>query len=123
MTDQNHPSAATSAANPFFEDWTGAFQVPPFGRITPEHFTPAFDRAFAEHDAEIAAIAGDAATPTFQNTIEAMERSGRPACPDQGVLWGAAGRHHQRCAAGGGAGVSPARAPPLERHPAQRAAV
>jgi peptidyl-dipeptidase Dcp len=78
MTDQNHPSAGASAANPFFEDWTGAFRVPPFGRIKPEHFGPAFDRAFAEHDAEIAAIAGSAQTPSFDNTVVAMEQSGRP---------------------------------------------
>src|SRR3954451_1349954 len=78
MTDQNHPSAGASAANPFFEDWAGAFQVPLLGRIKPEHFGPAFDRAFAEHDAEIAAIAGSAETPSFGNTVVAMEQSGRP---------------------------------------------
>src|SRR3954453_16536591 len=78
MTDQNHPSAATSAANPFFEDWTGAFRVPPFGRIKPEHFRPAFDPAFAEHDAEIAAVAGSVEIPSFDNTVVAMEQSGRP---------------------------------------------
>src|SRR2546430_10382622 len=63
--------------NPLLEGWTGPFAVPPFGRVAPEHFMPAFDRAFAEHDGEIAAIAGEAAAPSFQNTIEAMERSGR----------------------------------------------
>src|SRR3954467_11928062 len=78
MTDQNHPSADLSATNPFFEDWKGAFGVPPFGRIKPEHFGPAFDRSFAEHDAEIAAIAGSAETPSFDNTVVAMEQSGRP---------------------------------------------
>src|SRR5689334_20660770 len=67
----------TTTENPLLEDWRGPFGVPPFGRIAPEHFMPAFDRAFAEHDAEIAAIAGDASAPTFQNTIEAMERCGR----------------------------------------------
>jgi len=70
----NDQTATTN--NPLLEDWTDAFGVPPFSRITPEHFTPAFDRAFAEHDAEIAAIAGEAAAPSFQNTIEAMERAG-----------------------------------------------
>src|SRR5262245_66332780 len=63
--------------NPLLEEWRGSFGVPPFGRINPDHFIPAYDRAFSEHDAEIAAIAGDAAAPTFQNTIEAMERAGR----------------------------------------------
>jgi peptidyl-dipeptidase Dcp len=71
----NDQTATTD--NPLLEDWTGPFGVPPFSRITPEHFTPAFDRAFAQHDAEIAGIAGDAAAPTFVNTIEALERAGR----------------------------------------------
>src|SRR6516225_3968350 len=63
--------------NPFFEPWTTPFGLPPFDRICPEHFPPAFDRATAEHSAEIAAITGSAAAPTFANTIEALERSGR----------------------------------------------
>jgi len=63
--------------NPFFETWTTPFGLPPFDRIRPEHFPPAFDRGMAEHLAEIQAIAGSAAAPTFANTIEAMERAGR----------------------------------------------
>jgi peptidyl-dipeptidase Dcp len=77
MTAQNHPSADADAGNPFFEDWSGPFGVPPLARIAPEHFRPAFDRAFAEHDAEIAAIAGTAERPTFDNTIVALELAGR----------------------------------------------
>jgi peptidyl-dipeptidase Dcp len=42
-----------------------------------EHFLPAFNRAFAGHVREIEAIAGDRAKPTFENTIEALERAGR----------------------------------------------
>ena len=63
--------------NPFFEIWSTPFGLPPFDRIRAEHFPPAFDRAMAEHNAEIAAITGSAAPPTFANTIEALERSGR----------------------------------------------
>jgi len=63
--------------NPFFQPWTTPFGLPPFDRIRPEHFPPAFDSAMAEHNAEIAAITGSAAAPTFANTIEALERSGR----------------------------------------------
>ncbi len=63
--------------NPFFETWSTPFGLPPFDRILPEHFPPAFDRAMADHNAEIAAITGSAAAPTFANTIEALERSGR----------------------------------------------
>jgi peptidyl-dipeptidase Dcp len=63
--------------NPFFETWNTPFELPPFERIGPEHFPPAFDRGMAEQEAEVAAIAGSAAAPDFANTIEALERSGR----------------------------------------------
>ena len=63
--------------NPFFETWTTPFGLPPFDRIRPEHFPPGFDRGMAEQLAEIEAIAEAAETPSFANTIEAMERSGR----------------------------------------------
>jgi peptidyl-dipeptidase Dcp len=63
--------------NPFFETWTTPFGLPPFDRIRPEHFPPGFDRAMAEHNAEIAAITDSAAAPTLANTIEALDRSGR----------------------------------------------
>jgi peptidyl-dipeptidase Dcp len=65
------------SANPFFEDWTGPFGLPPFARLRPEHFPEAFARGIAEHEAEIAAIAGAAEPPTFANTVAALERSGR----------------------------------------------
>jgi peptidyl-dipeptidase Dcp len=68
--------APEPTGNPFFEAWTTADEVPPFDRIKPEHFRPAYARALAEHEAEIAAIAADTAGPTFANTIEAMELSG-----------------------------------------------
>src|SRR5882672_396494 len=63
--------------NPFFEAWTTPFGLPPFDRIRPEHFPPAFDRGMTEHNAEIAAITSGAAPPSFAHTIEALERSGR----------------------------------------------
>jgi peptidyl-dipeptidase Dcp len=62
--------------NPFFEYWTTPFELPPFERIRPEHFPPAFDRGMDEHAAEIAAIAGSDKAPDFAETIEAIERSG-----------------------------------------------
>ncbi|HYH39579.1 MAG TPA: M3 family metallopeptidase [Azospirillum sp.] len=63
--------------NPFFEAWTTPFGLPPFDRIRPEHFLPAFERAMAENLAEIEAIAGQTEPPTFANTVEALERSSR----------------------------------------------
>ncbi|MEW6449507.1 MAG: M3 family metallopeptidase [Pseudomonadota bacterium] len=70
-------AAATGGDNPFFKDWTGPFGVPEFSRVKSEHFVPAYERAFAEHMAEVEAIANDPAPPTFENTILAYEEAGR----------------------------------------------
>src|SRR5262252_8207004 len=63
--------------NPFFEIWSTPFGVPPFDRIRPEHFPPAFDQGMEQHLTEISAITGSAELPSFANTIETLERSGR----------------------------------------------
>jgi len=62
--------------NPLLTKWTTPFGLPPFGRIEPEHFRPAFAAAFKAHKAEVAAIAGQTSRPTFANTIAAMEKTG-----------------------------------------------
>ncbi|CAN7360770.1 M3 family metallopeptidase [Devosia sp. LjRoot3] len=62
--------------NPFFEEWATPFGVPPFAEIKTEHFKPAYEAALKAHEAEIAAIVGDANAPSFENTIVALERSG-----------------------------------------------
>lgn len=64
-------------SNPLLAPWTTPFGVPPFDRIRPEHFVPAFDHAMRSHLDEIAAIGPDPTPPDFANTIEAMQRSGR----------------------------------------------
>ena len=79
--------------NPFFAAWTSADAVPPFDRIRPEHFRPAYKRALAEHEAEIAAIAIDPAPPSFANTIETMEASGRALTRVANVFHVLAGAH------------------------------
>src|SRR5215469_3918519 len=65
------------AANPLLANWDTPFGSPPWKLIAVEHFRPAFDAALAEHLREIAAIAGDPAEPSFDNTVAALERSGR----------------------------------------------
>ncbi len=65
------------SSNPLLQTWTTPFQVPPFDLIRPEHFAPAFDQAMREHLAETAAIGADPAPPSFANTVEALQRSGR----------------------------------------------
>jgi peptidyl-dipeptidase Dcp len=63
--------------NPLLAPWLTPHQTPPFAEIAPEHFMPAFERAFADHAAEIAAITHDPSVPDFDNTITALERSGK----------------------------------------------
>jgi peptidyl-dipeptidase Dcp len=72
-------TAATSQAkaNPLLRAWQTPFETPPFSEIAPEHFLPAFEQAFADHAAEVAAIEHDPSTPDFANTITALERSGK----------------------------------------------
>jgi peptidyl-dipeptidase Dcp len=70
-------AAVTALDNPLLTAWTTPFETPPFAAIAPEHFLPAFERAFADHSAEIAAITHDPAAPDFDNTITALERSAK----------------------------------------------
>jgi len=74
-------SAATQTpagvGNPLLEAWQTPFETPPFERILPAHFPPAYRAAFAAHDAEIEAIKANTDEPTFENTVAALERSGR----------------------------------------------
>lgn len=65
-----------AASNPFFTEFKTPFGVPPFDRIKPEHFMPAFDKGIADQKAEIEAIVKNREAPTFANTLEALDRSG-----------------------------------------------
>src|SRR6056297_1459848 len=69
--------AAETDKNPFFEISTLPNQMPPFDRITDLHFVPGMERGMEEHLGEIETIASNPEPPTFDNTIVAMERSGR----------------------------------------------
>src|SRR3978361_2412970 len=70
-------AAARAQINPLIQPWQTPFETPPFAEISPEHFLPAFERAFADHAAEVAAITHDPSAPDFSNTITALERSGK----------------------------------------------
>ncbi|MFN3616048.1 MAG: M3 family metallopeptidase, partial [Rubrimonas sp.] len=63
--------------NPLLQEWTGPFALPPFAAIRPGHFMPAFDAALDRAAAEREAVATDPAEPDFDNTVAALERSGR----------------------------------------------
>jgi peptidyl-dipeptidase Dcp len=71
MTD-----AAATPANPLLAPTPLPYDLPPYGDIRPEHYLPAFEAAFAEHLDEVARITAAGSDPTFENTVEALERSG-----------------------------------------------
>ena len=62
--------------NPFYMESTLYMKYPPFDKVRNEHYAPAFEKGMKEHMAEIEAIANSAESPTFKNTILAMETSG-----------------------------------------------
>ena len=64
--------------NPLLAEWTAPFGLAPFDAIRDEDFAPALDAALAEARAEVATIAENPAPPTFANTVEALEASGKP---------------------------------------------
>src|SRR3954470_20928142 len=78
MSDARQTAAPVQAPdNPLLKPWQTPFETPPFDDIVPEHFLPAFEQAFADHSAEIAAITHDPSAPDFANTVTALERSGK----------------------------------------------
>ncbi|HEV7409725.1 MAG TPA: M3 family metallopeptidase [Bradyrhizobium sp.] len=88
MSDVLESTATVSASgNPLLKPWRTPFETPPFTEIEPAHFMPAFEQAFADHAAEIAAITTDPAPPDFNNTITALERSGKLLSKVAGVFY------------------------------------
>ena len=76
------PAAASAnttlpASNPFAQASTLPLQAPPFDRIKSTDYAPALLAGMAQQRAEINAITRARSAPTFENTIAAMERSGR----------------------------------------------
>lgn len=70
-------SAHSMNDNPLLAESTLPFNYPHFDLLKVEHYAPAFDAGMAQQKQEVDAIASNPATPTFENTIVALERSGR----------------------------------------------
>ncbi len=66
---------ADASVNPLLGEFNTPHQTPPFAEIKPEHYIPAFREGLAQARAEIEAIVSNTAAPTFENTVEALERS------------------------------------------------
>ena len=82
---------AAKASNPFFTDSPLPLHYPQFDKIKDSDFAPAFDAGMAAQLKEIAAIADNSAAPTFDNTILAMEKSGRTLDRAQTVFYNLVG--------------------------------
>jgi peptidyl-dipeptidase Dcp len=70
-------TAPFGPSNPFYAASTLPYQAPPFDKIKDSDYQPAMEAGMAEQLKEIEAIANDPAPPTFENTLVAMEKSGR----------------------------------------------
>jgi len=76
--DRSESTLATEAQNPLLARWTGPYNgVPPLDQVKVAHFRPALEAAMAENLREVEAIASNSAAPDFQNTIAALERTGK----------------------------------------------
>ena len=62
--------------NPFFAEWDTPYGIPDFGQIKEEHYIPAIEEGIRQQEAEIAAIISNTEAPTFENVVEAYEKSG-----------------------------------------------
>ena len=69
--------SAEPASNPFLAPSDLPYGLPPFADIRIEHYRPAFEAGVREQLDEVEAVVTDPAEPTFENTLEALERSGR----------------------------------------------
>lgn len=71
---RNQPEA--DSTNPFFSEYNTPFNVPPFEKIMAKHYMPAIDKGIAEARKEIEALIKNKQEPTFENTIEQLDKGG-----------------------------------------------
>ena len=71
------PVAADIENNPLLADWTTPFEIPPFSEFTAEDYTPALEVGITELRADIEAITSNEEAPGFDNTIVALDLSGK----------------------------------------------
>lgn len=76
MGCKDEVTSNNESTNPFFEAYNTPYQVPPFDKITDEHYKPAILEGIKQQQAEIDAIIAINEAPTWENTILAMEVSG-----------------------------------------------
>jgi peptidyl-dipeptidase Dcp len=70
------PVAQEDNNNPFFAAYNTPFEVPPFEKILAKHYMPAFTKGMADGRADLKNITNNKSIPTYQNTIEALDKAG-----------------------------------------------
>jgi len=80
-------TACTQRENPFLEDWTTPYGIPPFDKIAVEDYLPAIQAGIKQQTEEIDAITANPEEPSFENTIVPYELSGRILSKVAGVLY------------------------------------
>ena len=80
-------TSCSNMENPLLSESTAPFGAPQFDKIRTEHYLPAFETAIAEAKAEIDAIVSNPDEATFENTIEAMEYSGKTLNRVAGIFY------------------------------------
>lgn len=73
--------------NPFFEESKAPYGAPMFNLIKSTDYLPAFEKGYEQLRKEIDAVASCSESPTFQNTIEALEASGSLISRVSGVFY------------------------------------
>jgi len=73
--------------NPLLSKFDSPYQTPPFDKIKHEHYKPALDSAISMARHEIDAIVNNPADPTFENTVEALDRSGKLLADVSNILF------------------------------------
>ena len=69
-------ASCNSNQNPLLQTWDTPYGIPPFEQVEDAHYLPAFEEAMKQHRAEIDAIVNNPETPTFENTVVALDRAG-----------------------------------------------
>ncbi len=91
MAGAQNAAATFGPSNPFFTPSTLPFHAPPFDKIKDVDYQPAIEAGIAQNIAESEAIANNPAAPTFENTIVALEKSGRLIDRSMSVFNGVSG--------------------------------
>ena len=69
-------AVSCSTGNPFLSEWDTPYGIPDFTKIQEKHYIPAIEAGIAQQESELQAIIDNADAPTFENVVEAYERSG-----------------------------------------------